>query len=84
MEDLSEKSQVGDLATGLNVEAVRDLLRNLAQIHASSLKNSDWTTMIAENSPFFYKQTADFATNVLKDKDYFDESKIQVLQLITL
>lgn len=78
MEDLSEKAIVGDLAVGLNVEAVRDLLKNLAQIHALSLKSSDWTTMIAENSLFFYRQTAEFAANVLKNKEYFDESKLQV------
>uniref|UniRef100_A0A914QM76 CHK kinase-like domain-containing protein n=1 Tax=Panagrolaimus davidi TaxID=227884 RepID=A0A914QM76_9BILA len=79
MEDLSEKAIVGDLTVGLNVEAVRDLLKNLAQIHALSLKSTDWTTMIAENSPFFYRQTAEFAANVLKNKEYFDESKLQML-----
>ena len=78
MEDLSERAQVGNVAQGLCVEAVRDLLKNLAQIHALSLKSNDWTTMVTENSPFFYKQTSDFVSNALKSWSGFDEHKIQV------
>ncbi|KAE9546908.1 hypothetical protein FO519_009881 [Halicephalobus sp. NKZ332] len=51
----NEKAYIGNLSKGLCVEAVRNLLRNLAEIHALSLKSADWTTMVAEFSHFFYK-----------------------------
>lgn len=79
MEDVEERvADEGDLNKGLGVEGVRDLLRALAQIHAQSLKNSDWTMLVTEHTPFFYEQTAIFINKVASQWSVLDENKVQV------
>uniref|UniRef100_A0A7E4UZQ2 CHK domain-containing protein n=1 Tax=Panagrellus redivivus TaxID=6233 RepID=A0A7E4UZQ2_PANRE len=78
MEDMAEHGHAGQLAEGLSVEAVRGLLQIFAQIHATSMKTDKWTTMIAPNSPFFYKQTVQFAKTTLDNWPDFDPNKIQM------
>uniref|UniRef100_A0A0M3HTU6 CHK domain-containing protein n=1 Tax=Ascaris lumbricoides TaxID=6252 RepID=A0A0M3HTU6_ASCLU len=59
MEDLGEKGQRGSLRDGLAVDGAKDLLRNLAMIHAKSLLSGDWTTMVPEISPLHYRGLAE-------------------------
>uniref|UniRef100_A0A915AWT0 CHK kinase-like domain-containing protein n=1 Tax=Parascaris univalens TaxID=6257 RepID=A0A915AWT0_PARUN len=58
MEDLGEKGQQGSLRDGLAIDGAKDLLRNLAMIHAKSLLSGDWTTMVPDISPLHYRDLA--------------------------
>ncbi|TKR94857.1 hypothetical protein L596_009091 [Steinernema carpocapsae] len=72
MEDLAEKYSLANYKKGMKVEAVQDLLKNLALIHAQSMKDSEWTTMIAGLSPLVYQ---DFSESIEKTLDVLVDSK---------
>lgn len=78
MEDLSEKSQIGELSDGICLEGVRDLLRILAQIHAFSMINRSWLSLIGELKPFYFERTSKFIQDVAKQWPIFDNKKFQV------
>ncbi|KAK0422236.1 hypothetical protein QR680_007451 [Steinernema hermaphroditum] len=59
MEDLGEKYSMANYKQGMRVEAVQDLLKILALIHAQSMKDSEWTTMIAGLSPLVYQEMSE-------------------------
>jgi hypothetical protein len=77
MEDLSERAQIGELAEGASVEAVRDLLRVLAQVHALSMQRSGWAGLLQEHPPFFFAQTAKFLSSVVRQWNLFDAAKLE-------
>lgn len=65
MEDIAERALSVDWDEEISVEAVRDLLRLLAQIHAASrLQQSEWSSIIHANTMQFYKELAAFIENV--------------------
>uniref|UniRef100_A0A1I7XAG4 CHK domain-containing protein n=1 Tax=Heterorhabditis bacteriophora TaxID=37862 RepID=A0A1I7XAG4_HETBA len=45
MEDIGDRGQQQDAAKGLSLDAMRDLLRNLALLHAQSMKQTSWSTL---------------------------------------
>lgn len=56
MEDISERAIPVDLGDEISVEAIRDLLRLLAKIHAASrLQQSEWVNVIRANTAQFYR-----------------------------
>ena len=70
MEDLSERAQTGEINDGIPLDGVRDLLRNLAQLHAHSMvQTSTWREALggAELPAFLFVQTEKFARSVLKN-----------------
>uniref|UniRef100_A0A915E768 CHK kinase-like domain-containing protein n=1 Tax=Ditylenchus dipsaci TaxID=166011 RepID=A0A915E768_9BILA len=78
MEDLSERSVIGELTDGITVEV--DLLRILAQIHALSMTTQDWTLLITEHTPFFYEQMSRFIQSVANQWTLFEEERFKELK----
>uniref|UniRef100_A0A183BLT3 CHK domain-containing protein n=1 Tax=Globodera pallida TaxID=36090 RepID=A0A183BLT3_GLOPA len=66
MEDLSDRAQIGDLATGMDVEGVRDLLRSLAQLHGLSMVyREEWLQQLDDGArlpAFLYEQIERFTS----------------------
>ncbi|VDP23481.1 unnamed protein product [Heligmosomoides polygyrus] len=58
MEDIGERGVQQDAVKGLSVEAVRDLLRQLAVLHAISIKHTGWSTTVADLPPSYYTSLA--------------------------
>ncbi|CAB3405804.1 unnamed protein product [Caenorhabditis bovis] len=54
MEDVSEKGVEQDPVKGLSLEVVRDLLKQIAYLHATSLKHTSWSTLVADLPPSYY------------------------------
>ncbi|CAI5449452.1 unnamed protein product [Caenorhabditis angaria] len=54
MEDVSDKGVEQDPVKGLTLEIVRDLLKHIAYLHATSLRHSSWSTLVADLPPSYY------------------------------
>ncbi|VDO63970.1 unnamed protein product [Haemonchus placei] len=54
MEDIGERGVQQDAIKGLSVEAVRDLLQQLAVLHTISMKHTGWNTTVADLPPSYY------------------------------
>lgn len=79
MEDISERALAVDWEDEISVEAVRDLLRLLAQIHAASrLQQSEWSEIIHANTMHFYKELASFIENVAAGWAQIGEERFKV------
>ncbi|CAD5225198.1 unnamed protein product [Bursaphelenchus xylophilus] len=60
MEDLTERSKCLELEESVHIDLIKDLLKQLAQIHAASLvKKSEWVKEIDPNPPLFYQELAE-------------------------
>lgn len=79
MEDITERALAVDWEDEISVEAVRDLLRLLAQIHAASrLQQNEWNTVIHANTMQFYKELAAFIENVAAGWAKIGEERFKV------
>ncbi|CAD6192855.1 unnamed protein product [Caenorhabditis auriculariae] len=54
MEDVGEKGVEQDPVKGLPLDAMRDVLKHMAYLHATSLKHTSWSTLVADLPPSYY------------------------------
>ncbi|KAI6229270.1 CHK domain-containing protein [Aphelenchoides besseyi] len=84
MEDIAERAVNIEWEDEISVEAVRDLLRLLAQIHAASRQQkSEWTTVITPNNAQFYRQLSMFIGNAATAWTNLDDERLSKLLELT-
>ncbi|KAI6227603.1 CHK domain-containing protein [Aphelenchoides fujianensis] len=84
LEDVAERAVGVECEEELSVEAIRDLLRLLAQIHAlSRQQKADWSATISPHGAQFYRQLSIFVGNAAAAWTDLGEERLSKLLELT-
>ncbi|KAE9416501.1 hypothetical protein Angca_001124, partial [Angiostrongylus cantonensis] len=74
MEDVGERAVQQDAVKGLSVDAVRDLLHQLAILHSFSMKQNSWNTMVTDLPPSYYSHMSSGYNEIM---DFFERHDVK-------